>query len=83
MDEIIVTSELKQNDEDMLTEEIFILTFCGHASKDDEMDVSYTLYFKIENATEEKINSKINLEIQPKKIKMNLEKCSLLLYELM
>ncbi|XP_023210347.1 KRAB-A domain-containing protein 2-like [Centruroides sculpturatus] len=44
-----------------------IHTFCGHASKDDEMDILCTLCFKTENAIEGKINSKINLEIQAKK----------------
>ncbi|GFX13965.1 integrase catalytic domain-containing protein [Trichonephila clavipes] len=48
-----------------------IHTFCGHASKDDEMDILCTLCYRTKNAIEGKIISKINLEIQAKKIKMN------------
>ena len=44
-----------------------IHTFCGHASKGDEMDVLCNICFKSENAIESKMNSKINLEIQAKK----------------
>ncbi|GFY71138.1 integrase catalytic domain-containing protein [Trichonephila inaurata madagascariensis] len=44
-----------------------IHTFCGPASKDNEMDILCTLSYKIENAIEGKINSKIDLEIQAKK----------------
>ena len=40
--------------------------FCDHAGKDDEMDVLCTLFFKVKNAIEGKINSNINLEIQAK-----------------
>ncbi|GFY66416.1 uncharacterized protein TNIN_476391 [Trichonephila inaurata madagascariensis] len=48
-----------------------IHTFCGHASKDDEMDILCTLCYRTKNVIEGKINSKINLEIQDKKMKMN------------
>jgi hypothetical protein len=51
--------------------------FCGHASKgdgDEEMDILCTLCFKTENAVKGKIDSKFNLEIQAKKMKMNSDK---------
>ena len=45
---------------------------CGHACKDVEMDILYILCFIPENVIEGKIKSKINLEIQTKRMKMNL-----------
>ncbi|GFQ80343.1 uncharacterized protein TNCT_127041 [Trichonephila clavata] len=44
-----------------------IHTFCGHASKNNEMVILCTFCYKTENAIKGKINSKINLEIQAKK----------------
>lgn len=57
-----------------------IHTYCDYPSKDTEMDILCSLCFKTENAIEEKINSKLNLEIQAKKMKMDLKKKFLLLF---
>ncbi|GFY54215.1 uncharacterized protein TNIN_49791 [Trichonephila inaurata madagascariensis] len=44
-----------------------IHTFCGHASKDDEMDILCTLCYITENAIEGKIISKSIWKFKPKK----------------
>ena len=44
-----------------------IHTFCGYASKGDEVNILCNICFKTENAIESNINSKINLEIQDEK----------------
>ncbi|GIY63619.1 hypothetical protein CEXT_545801 [Caerostris extrusa] len=44
------------------------ISFCGHTSKDEEMDTFRILSFKTENAFEGIIDSKFNLEIQAKKM---------------
>ena len=51
-----------------------IHTFSGHASKGDKMDILCKISFKTENAIENKMNFKINLKMQAKKIKINSER---------
>ncbi|KAI4489021.1 hypothetical protein M0804_004519 [Polistes exclamans] len=82
-DEVMITEEISVSDTCYMclkeTNDVLackkcrqkIHTFCGHASKDNEKDTLCPLCFTIENANEDKIDSKIKVEVEAKKMKMN------------